>query len=56
VMQQRVGFAAPPDRHHQRVGHELRGHANADTFRCARCDNDDVEGDISGRFRIDVNR
>ena len=26
VMQQRVGLAASPDRHHQRVGHELCRH------------------------------
>ena len=26
VMQQGVGLAASPDRHHQRIGHELRGH------------------------------
>ena len=26
VMQQRIGLAASPDRHQQRVGHELRCH------------------------------
>ncbi len=26
VMQQGVGFSASPDRHHQRIGHELSGH------------------------------
>jgi hypothetical protein len=25
-MQQRIGLAASPDRHHQRIGDELRGH------------------------------
>ena len=29
VMQQRIGLAAPPDRHHQGVGDELRRHACA---------------------------
>ena len=26
VMQQRIGFASSPDRHHQSIGDELRGH------------------------------
>jgi hypothetical protein len=29
VMQERVGFAPAPDRHHQRVGDELGGHRSA---------------------------
>ena len=29
VMQQRVGLAAPPDRHHQGIGDELCGHGSA---------------------------
>jgi hypothetical protein len=29
MMQQRVGFAAAPDRHHQRIGDQLRGHHGA---------------------------
>jgi hypothetical protein len=28
-MQQRIGFAPPPDRHHQRVGDELGRHCSA---------------------------